>query len=79
MDRVHTAWAEDRRQFVLIVVWLVAGGALVAANRGGGALVWLMVMIYAFLVVRQALEVLVYRPRRLARTCSREQQGFWHW
>lgn len=79
MDRVRTTWREDRRQLVLLVVWLTAGVCTVVPNTERPVLATVAAVCYGYLAIRQALEVFVRRPRRLAATGDRESTrvGFW--
>lgn len=77
MGKVGTAWAEDRWQLLATLLPLTAGVLLAIANWDSPALLTLTVLIFGGGAIRQAVDVLVYRPRRLARTGDRAGRGFW--
>lgn len=79
MGSVRTAWVEDGRQFRVMFLWLLLAPLLVASNWDrGGWFLWLPALLCAVGLVRQGLDVFAWRPRWLARTGTRDQDGFWH-
>ena len=76
VDKVRSAWREDRRECGAFLLLLVA--AVLAISTAHDPFSWTYAVAVPFLAVWEAIAILVVRPRRLARTGRRSKPGWWN-